>query len=293
MSARQAMRFRRPTLIAALALVLGGCAGATLGSGVGDRYFDAPPYYAGGEAPSEAAPVLTTLRWRGRDIVDPAAGPSTAVAVLLGEMAAYLSDEIGLVVHAADAPGSPPDVLFGCETDLPDECVEREEEGRRGPPLRLAVGRPSASWVSWMQGEAADVGARWTIVLTLEVGQLWPYQKNFRGDKEVALGSNHTVGVPWLTSLDAPVRVLQLTGALVDATGRARRIGAEGLMVRPTSIVASGFGIQRLVTDEDVAALRTARRSDLPGDPLVWRVALSEMVEGLLGIHASTHVGAR
>lgn len=89
--------------------------------------------------------------------------------------------------------------------------------------------------------------------------------------------------LPWLMSLETPVSVLQLTGALIGRAGRAVRIGAEGLLARRTGIIAAGFGAQALVTDEDVEQLRTRRREDLPGRPLVWQVALRTLVERLTG----------
>src|SRR5690606_5469951 len=121
------------------------------------------------------------------------------------------------------------------------------------------------------------------LVLTLEVGQYFPQQTNFAGAKAVDLGTDHTVRLPWLTSLETPVSVVQLTGALVNRQGRAVRIGAEGMLARRTGLVQSGFGLQALIRDEDVAALRSARRADLPGEPLVWQVALQNLVSGLTG----------
>ena len=41
--------------LAALALSVAGCAGATIGSGVGDRYLEHPPWYAGSGVPPGAA----------------------------------------------------------------------------------------------------------------------------------------------------------------------------------------------------------------------------------------------
>jgi hypothetical protein len=40
----------------------------------------------------------------------------------------------------------------------------------------------------------------------------------------------------------------------------------------------SAVGGQELLSDGDVNAARTARRSDLPGEPLAWQVALRELV---------------
>jgi hypothetical protein len=69
----------------------------------------------------------------------------------------------------------------------------------------------------------------------------------------------------------------------VGRDGRAVRIGAEGLVARRTPLLASSAGAQSLLTDEDVAALRTARRADLPGAPLAWQVALRTLVGELAG----------
>jgi hypothetical protein len=38
-----------------------------------------------------------------------------------------------------------------------------------------------------------------------------------------------------------------------------------------------------LVTDDDIERLRTLRRDDLPGQPLVWQVALRNLVSQLTG----------
>jgi hypothetical protein len=79
------------------------------------------------------------------------------------------------------------------------------------------------------------------------------------------------------------VSVLQLTGALVDRNGRAIRIAAEGILARRTSLPASSVGLQALLTDEEVEQARTVRRDDLPRRPLVWKAALDDLMEALLG----------
>jgi len=79
------------------------------------------------------------------------------------------------------------------------------------------------------------------------------------------------------------VAVVQLTGALVGRDGRAVRIGAEGLMAKRSNILLSAVGGEMLVSDDDVARLRTLQREDLPGQPLVWKVALRHLVSQLVG----------
>lgn len=287
-----------------MALVTGGCAGAgaTLGSGVGDAFLSHPPYYAGkgtpgGEAGSGRAGHLPVAYQRGASqasIFDPSL--DGAVSGLLAEMTAFL-DSLGMseplveggrvsaVTHADTR--FPPDVRFGCVTEsgLPDdECAISGDTalGRGGMRMQLSVGRPAPEWTAWMGRVMAETDTEGVLVVTLEVGQYLVRQRGLRGRKEVELGTDHVIGLPWLTSLETPVTVLQLTGALVGPDGKALRVGAEGLVPRRTRMALSAIGAQELITQEDVAALASARREDLPGKPLVWQVALRTLVARLL-----------
>jgi hypothetical protein len=289
---------RNPLMLAACAMaggalfaVTAACAtaGATLNSGVGDRLMDEAPYYAGrwGVARDARVAHLPISYQRGaahEAIFDPEGGPGTPVAELLREMNAYL-DSLGVssrLVGEIPRRGVP-DVQFGCEQTPHGECAsESRAVSVAGKPwMRLAVARPSERWIAAARGAMDDAGADYALVITLEVGQYWAHQRNFRGDKEVRLGTGHVQRVPWLTSLDQPVQVLQLTGALVGRDGRAVRIGAEGLLARPTPLLASAIGAQGLIGDEHVRRLRTSRRTELAGEPLVWQVALENLVAEL------------
>jgi hypothetical protein len=289
----------RPSLPgrAALALALlvpAACAttGSTYKSGVGDRFLEHPPYYAG-STPAGTTPVghLPIVYQRGGSqapIFDPESGAGTPIATLLAEMNSYL-DSLGASVRlrpSAAQAGTAPDVMFGCVVDATGDCEERGDSalGRKGQTMRLAVGRPSESWVTWAGSTMDAASVPNTLVITLEVGQYLPRQRGFAGHKEVELGTGHVVGLPWLTSLETPVSVLQLTGARIGRSGQAVRIGAEGLLARRTPFTASALGAQALISDEDVEKLRTARREDLPGSPLVWQVAFKNLVVQLTGI---------
>lgn len=300
----------RPTWpVAALLLVFGGCAttGSTLGSGVGDRYLARAPYYAGVPAAQVASegravghlPISFQSGASQPGIFDPAVGE--AMQALLAEMNAYL-DSLGLTRRLVDggrvsavahgATRVPPDVQFGCATvsgDPEDDCALDGDTvlGREHMRMRLAVGRPSREWVAWMGQVMSDTGVGRTLVISLEVGQYLTRQRGFRGTKEVELGTGHVQALPWLTSLETPVAVLQLTGAVVEPDGRAVRIGAEGLLARRTSMRVSALGAQELIGDADVQELRVARREDLPGAPLAWRAGLQSLVTQLLGLDGS------
>lgn len=294
---------RRLLLLAAGLLALGGCAttGATWHSGVDDAQLEHPPYAAGGRLPADATlghlPVAFQRGASQAAIFDPRDGSGTPTAAFAAELTALL-DSLGASVRLVDggrvsavahgATRVPPDVQFGCAPRglLPGEdCEARGDSalGRGRQAMRLAVGRPSAEWTRWIGDVARDAGVGHVLVVTLEVAQYLPRQVGWRGDKEVELGTGHTRKLPWLTSLEMPVAVLQLTGSIVTPDGRAVRIGAEGFHARRTRLVASAMGAQELLTDEDVQQARRLRRGDLPGRPLAWQVAMRQLVSQLTG----------
>lgn len=275
----------------------GACAtGSTLGSGVGDRILEHPPFYAGATMTTGGGSIshLPVGYQRGAmqdAMFEPASGSGTPTAALVQDLTAYL-DSLGVTTRLAGSVsrGTAPDVQFSCETDPADtgeECLTGPGAlGRGDIRMRLAVARPSAEWVSWAGAAMDAAGVTSVLVLTLEVGQYRIAQRGLRGDKVVELGTGHTVSLPWLTSLETPVQVLQLTGALIGRDGKAVRIGAEGLLARRTGLPASAVGLERLLTDAEVAELRAARRDDLPGRPLVWQHALRTLVGELTGRQA-------
>ena len=288
--------------LALLLVSVAGCAGSTLGSGVGERWLEEAPYYAGSGSSGLSAvawtPVTFQVQAADAQAMGPESGEGSAVARLLDEMNRHLAalaegsasaGPVGAHVPLVqvDAPaGRAPDVEFGCEFDTMDECVE-PGEAMAGPQdgtprMRLAVARPSGEWTLGAAEAMADAGAEGLLVLTLEVGYYWPRQTNWRGSKAVDLGTGRTESLPWLTSLDDPVAVLQLTGALVGPDGRATRIGAEGLLVRRTPLLASGFGFRALISDAEVEEALTARVGDEADGPLVWQVALETLVQELV-----------
>lgn len=277
-----------------LLMLLTACAttGSTFRSGVGDRQLEHPPYYAGQTLASvQPAPTIIALPvafQRGAsqsEIFDPTSGTGSAVAALLSEMKTAL-DAVFAGRKVGDIAGAglvPPNVYFGCEYDATNDCVERGDSvlGRRGTTMKLAIERPSAQWTARHAALLDSAGASHSLVLTLEVGQYWTRQSGLRGDKSVELGTNHTVSLPWVTSLETPVSVLQLTGALIDREGRAVRIGAEGILAVRTPIVASGFGMQRILSADDVNRARSLRHEARPGQPLVWRESMCALVAQL------------
>ncbi|HEX4931704.1 MAG TPA: hypothetical protein VFV33_00910 [Gemmatimonadaceae bacterium] len=315
MSIHGLMRAMVGKLMLAIAVTLmtmasAGCAttGATYRSGVGDRYLEHPPWYAGRDVAATGAggrlghlPVVFQRGATQPVHFEPRVATGTPASVLVSDIDAYVDSlltatgvsvrlvEGGKVSSASSAAAAnPPDVQFGCITEngVPwGDCVVPDGGaiGRGRQQMRLAVGRPSAEWIAWMGDVMREQRVQEALVVTLEIGQYQMRQRGILGKKEVELGTGHTVDVPWISSLETPVMVLQLTGALVGPDGKAIRVGSEGFAVRRTRLLVSALGAQELFGDEDLAKARTARRDDLPGAPLAWQVAARHLVAQLTG----------
>jgi hypothetical protein len=270
-----------------------GCAttGSTFGAGVGDRVLDGPPYYNGLRSLPLAGrvahfPIDYQSGAEQEAIFEPAGGAGTPIAALLDDMNAFLDELRGApsITVPSGRHALAPDVTFSCEPRGVESCElawDRDGDDRRS--MLLAVRRPSQAWIETNDRTLDEAGAQYVLVITLEIANYPVYQKNWRGDKVVRLGTGHSQKVPWITSLDQPVQVLQLTGALIDREGRAARIGAEGLIARRTNILLTAVGAQELISDADIERLVRYRRLDLSGEPLAWQVSINNLVKQLTG----------
>lgn len=284
----------RPLLCALLVALCSACAttGATFRSGVGEKTLAHPPWFAGQIAPVDPAsiahyPVAYQPEPTQPPVFDPEGKERSAVAALLVEMNQFLDSlRGGPALDRLPPPNAvPPDVRFGCISDAFGDCLEAGDAAPGGGPqaMRIAVGRPSQAWIDWTAALRARENVTHVLVLTLELSNYLVRQHGVMGDKEVELGDGYTVNLPWLTSLETPVAVVQLTGALVGPDGRAVRIGAEGLLAKHTRLLVSSLGDHESISLDDLARVRELRRADLPGNPLVWQVALQSLSRSLAG----------
>jgi len=279
------MRRHGPASYIALAVLTAACAstGSSHKSGVEPKDFSRPPFYAGAAVPNVAGVVHLPIRYQAADRSEPKGDAGSPAAVLVAEMNAYLDSIATSAKLLPNVPevGTPPDVHFGCGT-LSD-CISDGDENA-DHRLHLWVGRPSPNWIGWIGTALDSVSHDKALLITMELGEYWPRRKGLSLGKELRLGTDYSVGVPWLTSLEHTIYVVQLTGVLVGRDGRAIRIGAEGMLAKPTPIVITGtLGAELSIRDGDIERLRTLRRDDLPGQPLVWQVALRNLVSQLTG----------
>jgi hypothetical protein len=190
------------------------------------------------------------------------------------------------VVEATALPkDGAPRVYVGSATgDLapPDAEQSASAPGDLLPPMVLHLERPSKAWQDAARKFMAAEGLTHLIVVNVAVSQ---YPKEQRGltKKAVLLGTGYAAPVKFLTAVDKPIEVLQVTGLLVDADGRVLRAGAEGVLGRDTPFTAQIFDISKVLDDEALqAALTAERRHDLTEAPLALEVAVDNLVAQLL-----------
>ena len=242
--------------------------------------FDRAPYYDGKVPEALEHVVHLPVAFRAEPAtLEPTPSRSTALAALLDS----LNSEIGRLgrTRRVDSPTERgPDVHFGCRRGGmgQDGIPLGASEIDRHEPRRLAfeLEEPAKAWRERVAAAAEDAQA--ILVVQLGFGDYWLRQKDWKGGKQVELGTGRTLPVAWLTSLDDPVQVLQLTAALVSSQGKVLRLGAEAILARRTGMLASVAEVQEVLTEEDLAALW----SSAPGAVPPWRAALQSLVAQML-----------
>ena len=243
-----------------------------------------PPWFKGSPPPASARVAATAVR------VAPPPGtpkgwiPEEALQGLAADLTRRLGarEDLRRATLAVVEDGRPA-VRLGCagQAETGDELGEDCDPDVRA--MHLAVTQSSKKWRAALPTVLAGAQADHLLLIHVAVRDHWVAQKGLSFKKEVPLGTGYAQPAPWLTSLDTPVCVVQLEGVLVGPDGKLVRSGVEGIFATRTRFGESVVGLQRVITDEDVARIRTElRREDLPGTPLVWEAAVDALVRGLL-----------
>ncbi|HEY0995440.1 MAG TPA: hypothetical protein VGD77_05585 [Gemmatimonadaceae bacterium] len=274
-------------------LALGSTACATLNrAGLGPAYFDAPPFHTGravGADTTSVAHLPVSFQRGANDPVtwEPDPAKDMGIAQLLAEIDAEL-DELAAsrrVPASAIPEKGAPNVVFGCEREgLGDGCVS-QDRGLFGGGVRrrfqLRADRASPAWTAAAREAVGDARTP-LLVITLEIGEYPVREGGLRTPPTIDLGTRHREELPRTLKTDEPVTVLQLTGVLLAPDGTVLRAGAEGIEAKRVNVVLGALGVQGLFSDDDFRRIRQLRRQDLDGQPLAWKVALRQLVEGLL-----------
>jgi len=210
--------------------------------------------------------VVEAVRPEFEAALDSLAGPSAAVAA-----SEWGDGAPAVYVGAPDGFYAPPRPELGDEPPLARDAVW------------IRAADPSGGWKKRVRAAAGEAGASHVLVVTLELSDYPVRQKNWKGSKAVDLAADHVMAVPWLTSLDQPVEVLQWTGALYTAEGKLVRAGAEAFHALRTPFGESAFRVQRTMTADVMRQALDAVRDDVADAPPAWRVALANLVAELTG----------
>lgn len=168
-----------------------------------------------------------------------------------------------------------PKVSFGVD----DFYDNDDEDNEVDPPLVFAISQPSKNWrETWDPPKAG-----YFLIVELNISAYKVRQKNWKGSKEVELGTDYKVSVPWLSSLDDPIPVVQLVGMIINQKGKILRTGAEGIYVKKTKSGLSLLGVTEAITEKDIEKIMTSyQRSDIEGKPLAYKVAVKNLLKQML-----------
>jgi len=247
------------------------------------------PHYTG--KPQEApAPWAHVVR-AGASFREPGADKQVLAAVeeFLRECEGFLKERgfsQPLDIPAAADRGDLPEIYVGhpegfwAPTDvLSDE--DRQLYGRH--VVLISLSDPPSRWNRQIAAPLAKQPAAYVLYVTLELSDYAVAQKNWKGHKAVELGTGYKLPLPWLTSLDQLVEVLQFKGALYRADGKFVRAGAEAFHAQRTPFRQAILNVQRSMQAAEVAGALHSKRADLGGEPLAWQVALQNLVAQLSG----------
>ncbi|NOZ61268.1 MAG: hypothetical protein GXO74_06270 [Calditrichaeota bacterium] len=241
---------------------------------------DKPPYYASFSTKSPASAqdiaILPVQLKKSADFF------STSLKPLQDAVNSFLKEKLSsafqesLQIPTKEAP----EVLFGDERYLSESDSDEKDETATEPRMLLITRQSSPNWrENWQK---LGVKFPYAIIITLSYSGYQAKMKNWKGSKELRLGTNYIADLPWLTSLDDPIPVIQLTGALINSEGKIVRVGAEGICFKRGSFVQSLIGLGKIYSNDDIQkVVHGYRREDLPGKPLAWQVAAENLIKGL------------
>lgn len=176
-----------------------------------------------------------------------------------------------------------PDVFVGSEaSDYSPVSYAGGDENSK-PGMIVYKYKPSKKWSQAMFQRAETAKVDYILYITLGFSDYPVRQKDMLGRKELELGTGYSIPVKWVSSLDTPAEVLQVCGALLDKNGKILRAGAEGILAKKTGFWLSALDVQEMLSPADIQKfLKSERRNDLPHKPLIWQVALLNLVTQLI-----------
>lgn len=196
---------------------------------------------------------------------------------------AYIDSTTGnkfTAIVAMPDKGSPSVYIGSSEGEgTPPAAAEMRVEHDKYPPMIIHIENASKEWRQALKAEAQT-----QYVLSINIGFVH-YPKADKGifGKKVILGTGYEHKIRFLSAIDKPVEVLQISGMLLDREGNILRVGAEGMFHEDSPFWAQVLEMQKSMDDNTLRRiLEEERREDLPDRPLIWQAALKTLLEQIL-----------
>jgi len=215
-----------------------------------------------------------------------------SLAITINQKADWPSNYVRLQapdLPADEAPevyiGGPETVEFQGDREDPQLKIESKSHSEAGP-IVVYLQEPSQKWKERFQQTLADKGLQYGVYLCLRVVELYPLQKDWKGNKVMPLGTGYAKPLPWLTSLGESVETIALEGVLLNKEGKILAAAAEGLYAQPTNFWVSVVGLKQAIDADKLGTLFDSRREDLSQQPYVWQAGLQNLLANLTGNQA-------
>lgn len=204
---------------------------------------------------------------------------------ILDHFEVYL-DSLGWLYRLDDetlkSPGAPYVYAGSAEGETaPPHAHLLREDHEEYPPMVLHVNKSSKQWKKSYTEKMAAANADYMILIRVGFSE---YPKADKGlfKKKVVLGTGYEREIRFLSAIDKPVEVLQLTGVILNKKGDVMKAGAEVFLHQDAPFWAQVFDLGKAIDDETLQnVILEEKREDLPGQPPAWQVAIYHLMQNL------------
>jgi hypothetical protein len=251
--------------------------------------FTKPPYYKTFQKkadPNRGNTVFVPIRpYYG--IHNPAMSNPEGLEYMAEKISQYLkSIDTVRIMHGPELKQTHwPETYYGDEGL--NSLQESSYSGNRKTALYIT--EPSKQWKNVIEQDLGEENADYVLVINLILTEVY-MRSDWRGRKEVPLGTGYTLKQPWLSDLDTPLGVVALGGAVYDRKGKLIRSGVEGIAAAKPQFwqnvllktFIKGKFLEVGDVDDPYTVLHEYKRTDLPGEPPAWQIALQNLVAQLM-----------
>ncbi len=212
-------------------------------------------------------------------------GRERALMPVMDVMDAYI-DSLGWIVawngREFSDRGMPFVFVGSAEADAaPPPASMHRTESDKYPPVVLHLDKPSKKWRDDFSKQFSETDGNYFLMIWIGFSE---YPKADKGifKKKVVLGTGYEREIRFLSAIDKPVEVLQITGVLLDKKGNVVRAGAEAFFHEDTPFWVQVLEMSKSIDDKSLHnVILEEKRDDLPGNPLAWKVAVHHLLHQL------------